>query len=341
VLLLGVTKTDAWSPPKNMALVIESKYKMSSRSRSIRLSASDSPVDRGGAQEIPVDSDGTEPAGAPPAEVPFNEFMFGKPGEFSRDVKAAGISPRRFFFYTFLVIPGISILGNFFGCTSALLGALPNDLVASTGVDVYFPVRGKGGTFTKRYISTDGAYDFTLPANWLQDQAVVLAQAAKFQQANDEWGGMFAKKNKGSIPDVAFGPAAQSFGDGTENVSVIRAKLPAGFTLRALGSPAQAATSLLDTVIAAPGSGRTATLVAANEEMRGTRAADDGGRVYTIEYVLMRSDGRKVHNLAVISVRRGELLTLTVVSPEDRWAIGGSGSDVSKLRSIAESFRLL
>ena len=59
-------------------------------------------------------------------------------------------SPRRFLFQLGVVAPGIALAGNLFGCTSAVLGSIPPDLVASSRLDTYYPVRGKDGSMTKR-----------------------------------------------------------------------------------------------------------------------------------------------------------------------------------------------
>jgi len=69
-----------------------------------------------------------------------------------------------------------------------------------------------------------------------------------------------------------------------------------------------------------------------------------GGGRYTLEYVLTRVDGRKVRNLAVVAARRGELLTLTALAPEEVWASGGEGGASRKkaaLRRLVDSFHLL
>ena len=53
-------------------------------------------------------------------------------------------------------------------------------------------------------------------------------------------------------------------------------------------------------MIAPAGSGRSAVLVRASDEVRGARLRSDGGLVFTLEYVLTRADGRRVRNLAVV-----------------------------------------
>jgi hypothetical protein len=283
----------------------------------------------------------------PPISVSTQEYFVGKPGEFAQDLKNVGVSPRRFFFQVGIVAPSVALLGNLFGCTSVLLGNLPSDVVARSKIDTYYPVRGTDGSMTKRFIADDGAYDFTLPASWLEDQALVLAKARRFegQQVFVGDGTQWPtpkqqpqqKRRESNIPDAAFGPAERSRGDGMENVSVVRSRLEPGFSLRGtLGEPVEAARALLANVIAAPGSGRTAELLAAGQETRGAREEHNGGLVYTLEYLLTRADGRIVHNLAVVASLNSELLTLTVVCPEDEFA-----RKEKSLRQLAGSFRLL
>ena len=139
-------------------------------------------------------------------------------------------------------------------------------------------------------------------------------------------------------PDTAFGPASRS-GDNTENVSVVRSKLPRGFTLRGnLGSPADAAQRLLDTAIAPEGSGKTARLLGAREETRG----NSNSPYYVFEYYLKRPDGREIRNIAVIAAASAaaggeeELFTLTVLAPEAEWE-----SKRTEMEKMAATFRLL
>ena len=167
-----------------------------------------------------------------------------------------------------------------------------------------------------------------MPQNWLQDQAVVLfkAQNAALPVDGYEYGMRPKKRSVG--PDCAFGPPERS-GDNSENVSVVRSQLPAGFKLAALGPAADAAQKLLDTAIAPEGSGKIAKLLEAGESIR------RGQLFYTFEYLLTRVDGKKIHNIAAITVLRGELFTLTVLTPESDWAQKGA-----PLRQVSDSFVL-
>ena len=113
-----------------------------------------------------------------------------------------------------------------------------------------------------------------------------------------------------------------------------------GFALRGtLGTPEEAASTLLTTVIAPPGSGSSATLVSSGEEIRGKMQPSDGGVVYTIEYILTRVDGRRVRNLSVVMFifplianenRRDVLMPMsTVWSVLNRWQVGDGSSSHS------------
>ena len=125
----------------------------------------------------------------------------------------------------------------------------------------------------------------------------------------------------------------------SEQLSVVRSRLPLDFSLRgSLGPPDRAAQLLLDSAIAPPGSGRTAELLAAREVVAqgdATEANDSGGDAqsyYEFEYILTRQDGRVLRNLAVVAARKdfgqraaGQapsslLFTFTVLAPEAEWA---------------------
>lgn len=135
--------------------------------------------------------------------------------------------------------------------------------------------------------------------------------------------------------DAALGPPG---GDAEENVSVVKSRVRPGFSLEGtLGPPRQAAETLLATAIAAPGSGKNATLINARAESRGAA----GGLVYEFEYVVRRDDGPRrfaLHSLSVIAARPAEdtLFTLTVLAPETLWK-----EREAELRQVAQSFRLL
>lgn len=134
--------------------------------------------------------------------------------------------------------------------------------------------------------------------------------------------------------DAALGPPG---GDADENVSVVKSRVAPGFSLEgSLGAPRQAAEALLATAIAAPGSGKNATLIDARAETRGA-----GGLVYEFEYVVRRDVGPRqfaLHSLSVIAARPAEdtLFTLTVLAPEGRWK-----EREAELRQVAQSFRLV
>ena len=89
----------------------------------------------------------------------LSEYVFGKPGEFKKDLNRLGSSPRRFFFQTTIIAPGVALAGNLFGCTSALLSHLPPEFVAATRLDCYYPARG----FLRYVDPIDASYELLVP----------------------------------------------------------------------------------------------------------------------------------------------------------------------------------
>jgi len=240
-------------------------------------------------------------------------------------MEALGTSPRRIFL-SLSSATGIALAGNLFGVTSKLLTLLPEDVVEESGLDTYFP----RGDF-KRCVGE--GYSFVIPKEWVADTFVALAKAQQGVKSLD-----FEMKRSRSVaplPDAAYGPPGRLnkrgvSEQGDTNVSVIVSNDLAGFSLREiLGSPEKAAVTLLQVSLAPEGSGRTATLLKAEE--------DSSRHVYQFEYNIDR--GEKAPSLRAISViaerNFNTLITLTVVAPLDEW------EDVrksEKLRKIAESF---
>jgi hypothetical protein len=100
-----------------------------------------------------------------------------------------------------------------------------------------------------------------------------------------------------------------------------------------LGTPTQAAIFILDTLLAPPKSGRTATLLQADY--------DTTLQVYQLEYTLQRS-AANTPLLRVISVvaltSQDVVLTLSVVAPESEWK---DATYKSRLGRIADSFHMV
>jgi photosystem II oxygen-evolving enhancer protein 2 len=140
-----------------------------------------------------------------------------------------------------------------------------------------------------------------------------------------------------TLPDSAYGPAGRLNEKGVSesgdtNVSVIVSSGLSGFTLQGtLGTPTNAAETLLSRSIAPEGSGRVATLLNAEQ------VGDDR---YKFEYIVDRGErGPPLRNIAVIAARPlgDKLFTLTVVAPDAKWK--DSKFD-AMLRKIAGSFHL-
>jgi len=282
------------------------------------------------ADTTPIDASPPAPPidASPPAPVDAATYVFGKPGEFQRDMEAMGTSPRRLAAFGFLGL-GIALAGDLFGVTDALLNAAPEgakDAARRARLDTYYPI----GDF-KRYIDDEYRYEVLYPMRWLGDQAVYVARTqarSKMLSTDPDSVLRSMKAPRGPAALAAFGPPGGTF---AENLSVFRSPV-AGLKLRNLGAPRDAAQKLLDTSVAPPSSGKTATLLAAEERADGA---------YAFEYLLQlptRRDGqpgRVLHNLAVCVIRGDELFTLTILCPEPDWP-----SREALFCRVAESFRV-
>jgi hypothetical protein len=246
---------------------------------------------------------------------------------------AMGTNPRRIALSIFSAT-GIALAGNFLGVTSRLLTVIPEDKVEATGIDTYFP----RGNFKR--CQTDG-YTYVLPSEWVADTFLALAKAQRKAQPLDYSMEPTQKRSSRAIttlPDSAYGPPGRLnqkgfTQQGDTNVSVIVSSGLSGFTLKGtLGTPKDAAESLLSRSIAPEGSGRTATLLRSIE--------DRNGENYKFEYIVDFGERRPpLRNIAVIAASPDgdTLYTLTVVAPAEKWM---DDEYDAKLRKIADSFHL-
>ncbi|MGK3738567.1 MAG: hypothetical protein ACI8RD_000958 [Bacillariaceae sp.] len=246
---------------------------------------------------------------------------------------AMGTNPRRIALSIFSAT-GIALAGNFLGVTSRLLTVIPEDKVEATGLDTYFP----RGNFKR--CQTD-EYTYVLPSEWVADTFLALAKAQRKAQPLDYSMDQPQKRSSRAtttLPDSAYGPPGRLnqkgvTQQGDTNVSVIVSSGLSGFTLKGtLGTPKDAAESLLLKSIAPEGSGRTATLLRSIE--------DRNGENYKFEYIVDFGERRPpLRNIAVIAASpNGETLyTLTVVAPAEKWM---DDKYDAKLRKIADSFHL-
>jgi hypothetical protein len=251
-------------------------------------------------------------------------------------MRALNTSPRRLFLGS-LSASAIALTGNFCGVTSILLDKFPEDSVESTGLDQYYP----RGNF-KRFKSGEFGYTLVVPKEWVQDTAVELAKIQK-RAGNLDYSMRIGTKSPagvggGSVPDVAYGPTGafteRGISQSDTNLSTIATKLRPGLTLKkSLGSPSDAAETLLRVSLAPEGSGRIATLLGAREETRGA------GQIYTFEYKVDRGNkGVPLRAISNIAAQGGDtLITMTVVAPEKEWF----GDYEVKLRKTAESFKVI
>ena len=249
-------------------------------------------------------------------------------------MRALNTSPRRLFLGT-VSASAIALSANFCGVTSYLLNGIQEETIEKTGLDQYYP----RGDF-KRFQSAEFGYTFVVPKEWVQDTAVELAKIQK-KTGNLDYS-IRASRNgggsTGSVPDVAYGPPGhfneRGISQSDTNLSTIATKLRPGLTLKgSLGSPTDAAETLLRVSLAPEGSGRVATLVGAREETRGA------GQIYTFEYKVDRgSRGMPLRAISNIAVQGGDtLITMTVVAPEKEWF---DGDYDAKLRKVADSFKV-
>lgn len=246
-------------------------------------------------------------------------------------MKALGTSPRRIFISLTSSI-GIALAANLFGVTSGLLSVIPENIVESTRLDEYFP-RGE----YKRYRGEEYGYTFVFPKEWVADTAVELVKAQRRAKTLD-YTMKRSSTGQGVLPDAAFGPPGKLNSRGVSqsdtNVSVIASQVMPGFTLRGtLGTPQNAAETLLRVSLAPEGSGRVATLLSARDERR------DESDIYQFEYTIDRGEkGVPLRAISVIAERNGDtLITLTVVASAQDWA---DPVYDAKLRRVAESFKL-
>jgi hypothetical protein len=246
---------------------------------------------------------------------------------------AMGTNPRRIALSIFSAT-GIALAGNFLGVTSRLLTVIPEDKVEATGIDTYFP----RGNFKRCQMDE---YTYVLPSEWVADTFLALAKAQRKAQPLDYSMEPTQKRSSRAIttlPDSAYGPPGRLNKKGVSqqgdtNVSVIVSSGLSGFTLKGtLGTPKNAAESLLSRSIAPEGSGRTATLIRSIE--------DRNGENYQFEYIVDFGERRPpLRNIAVIaaSPNGDTLYTLTVVAPAEKWM---DDKYDAKLRKIADSFHL-
>ncbi len=290
---------------------------------------------------IPTDEEGiSEAAGLSGSTVGNVDKSLPLPSETSTRpspelmMRAMNTSPRRIFLGS-ISASAIALTANFCGVTSSLLDNLPEPLVEKSGLDLYYP----RGSF-KRYRSEEFGYTFVIMKEWVQDTAVELAKIQRRSRTLDySMSNSGTSSASGSIPDVAFGPPgyfnAKGISQSDTNLSTIASKLRPGFSLRgSLGSPRNAAETLLRVSLAPEGSGKVATLIDAGEENRG----DSRQNVYSFEYKVDRGDrGLPLRAISVIAVQGGDtLITMTIVAPEKDWV----GKYESNLRKVAGSFKL-
>lgn len=105
--------------------------------------------------------------------------------------------------------------------------------------------------------------------------------------------------------------------------------MPSGFTLEGtLGSPENAAETLLAVSLAPAGSGRNGILVEACRRLN----------LYQFEYVVERNQLPALRAISVVGIKnQNALTTFTVVAPKAEWE---NDKYSAKLRNVANSFKI-
>ena len=263
-----------------------------------------------------------------PESLTTAEYVFGKEGEFNRDMAASGIDPVRFISYNLLALV-LAIGANFLGVTSAIMTSTSPETFRSLGIDQLYDIGGY-----RRYTAADLKYSFMFPSTWEQDRTV-LAKKLRLNELPTK----LRDVSGNTGPDVALTPVKGSIPrSNRNNVSVIKTKVLPGFSMKGtLGPPQEAAEFLLKNSIAPPGSGKEYQLLGATED----KDPGLGGDRYIFEYTVRKADkdGNLLfnqHSISVIMNRGTDLYTLTVVAPQQDWNLRADAAT-----KIAQSFKLV
>lgn len=221
----------------------------------------------------------------------------------------------------------ISLGGNLFGVTSALLGIGGGSFARSLRLDVLFPIKGY-----KRCVDYQNGYEFIYPSNWLADQRLYRRYAERIERERPLDLPPIRSQSRRNVikydPSAGFGPPN---GNGEDNISVVAAPIMPGFSIRGLGDPSTAAQSFLDSTIAPPGGDKTASLI-----QSGSRTTRDGDLVYWFEFTVEKPSRWKRHNVAVIGSRDNALYTFNAQCNDTHWE-----SLKERYMSAANSFNMI
>jgi len=111
-------------------------------------------------------------------------------------------------------------------------------------------------------------------------------------------------------PDILF----QDIIELSENVSVVIGKLNSVKELAEIGSASDVGLRVAQKVIATPGSGREADLIAAEQR------DINGKSYYLLEYATKLANGQRRHEVVSVTTGKSGLYTLSVSTPETRWS---------------------
>lgn len=279
--------------------------------------------------EAAVDAD----AAKADADVDPWTFVFGKPGEFQRDLGLLNTSPERFATAGILAVV-IGLAANLWGETELLLTlfAPAGETAVQLKLDQLYAVDG-----VRAYYGDE--YEARFPSGWLLDQRVAMAKFGAGGASPDDYfrsGQKPRSPTAGKLPDAAWGPAGG--GDKPlrerENLSVLKQLLAARPGKKAvditevLGEPEASLDKLLRETIAPPGGKKTAERIKAKRVSKYWRGTENV--YYEYEWRTQFQDKFALRTFSSAAVgppdERGNryLYTLTAVVPEEE-AVAGSG----------------
>lgn len=276
-------------------------------------------------------------------------YVFGRPGEFERDLGLLNVTPGQFILAGVLAIV-IGLGANLWGETEFFLGLVPaaGQFAREMKLDSVYAVNGLKGYYEQQY-------RLQYPSQWLFDQRIALAKFGQLDSPmtlSSSRGGS-SKTPSGVLPDAAWGPAGggQRPAKERENLSVVKQLLQPGSPAsieEILGEPEASLDRLLRETIAPPDSKRTAEPLRAVRLSKpgfSTDGASAGDNVYyEYEWRTRFNSGFELRSYSSAALGppdaqgRRYLYTLTVVLPESE-AASGEGV-VAVLPQVLASFQV-
>ncbi|CAL1139819.1 unnamed protein product [Cladocopium goreaui] len=263
-----------------------------------------------------------EPSKPSSEEVGIWTYIFGKPGEFRRDLSLVGTSPERIIITNFFAIL-IGLASNLWGQTEFLFRVFPTigEKAREVHLDSLYAVDGLKTAYEEQYQAR-------YPSTWLLDQRVALLKAR--QSSPDDLLGVSTRRRaavEGVAPDNAWGPPGG--GDRNlkkrENLSVVKQTLPPKSQAsrepqeisEILGEPQASLERLLRESIAPEGSKKEVEAISAEKIQKG------GNTYYEYQWKTTFPSGVALRSYSSCSLGLPDangnrnLFTLTLVIPEE------------------------